>query len=88
MPVARGEGPHVGDQLHLGDAGGDAERPVEPHGLGDLVEELVQRVDADRREHLADLVLGVRREGHVRQCTDAGTRCQPLSRRRPRVRTS
>ena len=40
-----------GDDLRLGQRGLDVELAREPHGRGDLLEELVDRGDADRREH-------------------------------------
>ena len=64
VPVASREAAEVRDDLHLGDAVGQIERPIESDGLGDLVEQLVQAGDADRAEHLAHVVVGLRREPH------------------------
>jgi hypothetical protein len=39
-------------------AGRQIERPAEPDARGDLREELVDRADADRRQHLPAVGLG------------------------------
>ena len=64
-PVASRQGLHVGLDLHLGDAVGELEGPVQPNGVGDPVEQLVHARQADGLEHLVDVVVRVRREPHA-----------------------
>ncbi len=47
--------------LLLGDAVGKVERAVEPNPFRDVGEQPVERVDADRRQHLLPVALGGRR---------------------------
>ena len=54
------------DELHLGDAVGDLERPVEPDIGGDVDEQVVEAGEPEGREHLVDVVVGVWREPHGR----------------------
>ena len=49
-------------------AGGDVELALEAHALGDLREQLVDRGDADRREHLLAVGVG-QREVAGRHCS-------------------
>jgi hypothetical protein len=56
--VLRGEVAQVGVDLLLGLAGRQVERPAEPHALGHVGEQLVDRRGPDRREHRAAIVVG------------------------------
>ncbi len=50
---------HALVDLGLGEAVGEVERAIEADVRGDAVEELVDRVDADRGEHLGPLGVGL-----------------------------
>jgi hypothetical protein len=63
--VAGGERGEIRDDLHLGHALGELERPVQADGFGDLLEQLVDARAADGLEHPGHVVLGVRREPHA-----------------------
>ena len=56
--VLRGEVAQVPVDLLLGLAGGQVDRPPEPHPFGHVGEQLVDRLRADRREHRAAIVVG------------------------------
>ncbi len=57
--VARGERAQVLVDVLLGQPGGQVERAAEAHARGDLaVEDLLQRADADRREHRVEVLGG------------------------------
>ena len=86
--VASRERAHVVHELHLGDAGGDVERPVEAHVGRDVGEQLVHARQAERREHLVDVVLGVWREPHERKVYVRRRLCPAISRTHLRGRTS
>ena len=62
--VPSGQRTHVRDELHLGDPLRDVERPVEPHIDRDVGEQVVDAREPEGREHLADVLGGVRREPH------------------------
>src|SRR4029077_19820722 len=62
--VLPGERAEIVEDLLLGDARRQVERPDEPQRRRDLLEEVVERGDADRAEHLPDVVVGVWREPH------------------------
>ena len=66
--VLRGELLEVPDQLELGQRGRDVELAVEAHALRDLLEQVVDRRDADRGEHLVAVALG-EREVPVGHCS-------------------
>ncbi len=66
--VLRGEGLQVPDQLDLGQRRGDVELAREPNRLRDLLEQVVDRRDADRREHLVTVAIG-EREVPVGHCS-------------------
>src|SRR5438094_485354 len=51
----------VGVDLLLRHPGGQVKRPVQAHRRRDRLEQLADRADADRREHLADVLLRGRR---------------------------
>src|SRR5436190_869831 len=71
-PCERSEALH---RLHLGHPDGEVEPSFEPDGSRDAREQLVDRRGAGPREHLADVLLGVRRVAHPRaQCTVGGRR--------------
>ena len=48
-------------QVRLGERGGDVELPPEADTLGDLLEQLLQRGDADRLQHRVAVGVGQRR---------------------------
>jgi hypothetical protein len=58
VPVARGQPGQVLEHVLLRATGGQVELASQPHALGDLREQVVDRVDADRVEHLAQIPLG------------------------------
>ena len=64
-PIATGEGCEVGQDLLLGYPAGKIQRSLQAEALGDLGEEVVDRGNADRREHLANVVVGVGCEPHA-----------------------
>jgi len=72
------EVPDVGEDFLLGDARRQIERLGETDLGRDLLEQLVDRCNADRREHLANILVGVGREVHERQST-AVPRTDPSS---------
>ncbi len=76
--VACGELFEVRDHLGLGERGVERELAPEAHALGDVAEELVDRRDADRVEHLALVALGQRDER--RHCSARNARYAPASR--------
>jgi hypothetical protein len=63
--VPPGECLEVGQDLHLGDAVGKVQGPVEANRPGDPLEQLVHARQADGLEHLIDVVVRVRREPHA-----------------------
>ncbi len=69
----------VRDELGLGERRLQVERPVEPDAPGDVLEELVDRRDADRGEHR--LLVGVR-EREVAHGLATGPRTMPCRRSR------
>ena len=50
--VARGKRSEALEDLGLAHPRGQRQRPAEPQRLGDLLEQVLDRVDADRGEHL------------------------------------
>ena len=62
-------------ELVLGERGLESEPALEPHLLGDVAEELVDRRDADRLEHLGAIGLGERElaQESSRTCLYAAT---------------
>ncbi len=55
---------HEPPDLEFGEAGWHARERLRAQFLRNLVEERLDRWGADRREHLADVVFGVRNERH------------------------
>ena len=55
---------HQPADLHLAQCGGDAFEALDAQLRRNLVEQRLDRGRADRREHLADVGLGVRYERH------------------------
>ena len=64
--VPRGELLEVRDELGLGERRLEVERGPEAHALRDVPEELLDRGDADRREHLLAVGVGQREVAHDR----------------------
>ena len=62
-PVPVGEPLHGGQDVGLAHAGGQLEPALEPQGLGDHVEQLVDRGETEEGQHALDLVVGVRDVG-------------------------
>ena len=58
--IARGELLEVRDELRLGERGLEVEPSLEPHRLRDVAEEVLDRRDADRRQHLLAVGVGER----------------------------
>ena len=85
--VLRRQPAHVGEDLLLGDTGWQIERIGEPESLRDLREEGIDGGHADRREHLADVVLGMGREVHAGQSTAARARVPSVNPMHLRART-
>jgi hypothetical protein len=54
----------VRDELRLGECGLEIERAAQANAFGYLLEELVDRADAYRFEHLLAVLLGQRQEAH------------------------
>ena len=64
-PIATSEGCEVGQDLLLRYPRGKIQGSLQAEVLGDLREEVVDRRNADRREHLANVVVGVGCEPHT-----------------------
>jgi hypothetical protein len=64
VPVGGGESSQIGQDLHLGDALGEIEWPVQADRGGDLVEQRIQPVEPDPGQHLPYVVVRVRGEPH------------------------
>jgi hypothetical protein len=71
MRVARRELLEVAHQLGLGERRLQVEWAAQPHALGHLLEELLDRRDADRREHLLAVAV---RDGEVAHCSARSSR--------------
>ena len=57
VDVAGGELLEVGDDLLLRERRLEVELAPEAHAVGDVAEQLVDRLDADRREHLVAIAI-------------------------------
>ena len=66
VDVPRGELLEMRGELRLRERGLEVELPAQPHPLRNVAEQLVDAVDADRREHL--LAVGVRQR-EVAHCS-------------------
>ena len=59
-PIAVGEALHGGEHVGLPRTGGQLETALESQGLGDHLEQLIERGETEEGQHALDLVLGVR----------------------------